>query len=420
MSRRTHPPLDLLIVGGGPVGATLAALWLGTEAARADRVLILDSGLGSSAASWPIEATPELRVSALSRAGERILRAAGAWSALRPEVAHPYQRMRVWPELIEPLDPAALTFDAAELYEPNLGYIVQNRALQHALLDVVRQRGGRWLAVAPTAVRIDEGVVTVATAEGEFSASVLVGADGARSAVRQLLGLPVRSQDYDQLALVASVQPQHAHQDTAWQRFLGAGTLALLPLANGRCSIVWSVPRAEGARLLDLDARAFSDALTQASGRALGRLEVDGERLAFPLRRLEASHYAAERCVLVGDAAHVVHPLAGQGVNLGLLDAAALAQTLEAALREGEDPGARRVLRRYERWRKSDNELMSAAIDGFNRFLAFGRDPVGRLAQRGLGWVERSSMAKRFLVERALGLTGDLPAVAQTGFRRAG
>jgi 2-octaprenylphenol hydroxylase len=153
--------------------------------------------------------------------------------------------------------------------------------------------------------------------------------------------------------------------------------------------------------------------VTAASDGVLGELELQGERAGFPLRRLEAPRYALERCVLVGDAAHIVHPLAGQGVNLGFLDAAALAQVLAGARDEREDPGALRLLRRYERWRKGDNQLVSTAIDGFNRFLSFGRDRVGRAAQRGLGWVDGSAIAKRLLIERAMGLAGEMPEVAR-------
>ncbi len=407
---------DVLIVGGGPVGAALGALLLGDKGPRALRVMLLERDLprGLHAAEAPAPDEPrELRVSALSRASERVLDAAGAWPAIRAGRMGPYERMHVWPEQAEPRGAGALTFDAAELAEPNLGYVVENRRVQRAALQAFVAAGGTLLTGELQGIEFGARGVLLATSAGAVAARLVVGADGARSGVRSLAGLPADRQDYGQRAIVANVQPQQPHERTALQRFLGAGTLALLPLDDGQCSIVWSLPNATANAMLACDAAQFNAALTEASAGVLGQLELRSERLAFPLQRLGATSYARERCVLVGDAAHVVHPLAGQGVNLGLLDAAALAQCLAAATAEGEDPGALRVLRRYERWRKSENELMSTAMDLFNRYLAFGRGPASRLAQRGLGWVDRSALLRRFFVERALGLSGDLPEAAR-------
>ncbi len=401
---------DVVIVGGGPVGAALGAL-LARQAgpASAARILLLER-------HWPqaprADAAPALRVSALSRSSERVLAAAGAWPAIAAGRRSPYERMHVWPESVRPRAAGTLTFDAAELSEPDLGSIVENLRVQHAAFEAHGAAGGATRAAELTALDFEAAGVRVSTTAGVFVARLVVGADGAQSVVRRLAGLPAELQDYGQTAIVAAVQPERPHERTAWQRFLGDGTLALLPLADGQCSIVWSLPHVLAERRLAEDPAAFSQALTAASDGVLGNLQLHGERSGFPLRRLEAPRYAMERCVLVGDAAHIVHPLAGQGVNLGFLDAAALAEVLADAGVEGEDPGALRVLRRYERWRKGENELVSAAIDGFNRFLSFGRDPLGRLAQRGLGWVDDSTAAKRLLIERALGLAGELPRAA--------
>jgi 2-octaprenylphenol hydroxylase len=418
-------PYDVVIIGGGPVGGTLGALLLRAASQRPLRVLLLERDLpretGDGDKPMPssephdLQAPRELRVSALSRASERVLGAAGAWEAIRAGRISPYERMHVWPEQAEPRGPGSLRFDAAELSEPNLGYIIENRRVQRAALQAFTATGGVLRSGELQGIEFGARHVTLATTGGAIAARLVVGADGARSVVRGLAGLPADRQDYGQRAIVANVQPVQPHEHTAWQRFLGDGTLALLPLDNGQCSIVWSLPNAEAAARLACDPAQFSAALTDASANVLGELVLQGERLAFPLQRLDATSYARERCVLVGDAAHVVHPLAGQGVNLGLLDAAALAQCLAEASAEHEDPGALRVLRRYERWRKSENEMMATAMDAFNRFLAFGRDPVSRLAQRGLGWVDRSSMLRRFFVERALGVAGDLPDVARGG-----
>jgi 2-octaprenylphenol hydroxylase len=406
---------DVVIVGGGPVGAALGAL-LARQAAPGDasRILLLER-------QWPArpvaDAPPSLRVSALSRASERVLAAAGAWPAIAAGRRSPYERMHVWPETAAPRGPGSLTFDAAELSEPDLGCIVENPLLQWAALEAFTAAGGSTRSAAVSALHFDASSVRVETSAGEVTARLVVGADGARSAVRALAGLPAEIQDYGQTAVVAVVRPERPHERTAWQRFLGEGTLALLPLPDGDCSIVWSLPQASARHRLECPPEEFSRLVTAASDGVLGELELRGARAGFPLRRLEAPRYALERCVLVGDAAHMVHPLAGQGVNLGFLDAAALAQVLAGARDEREDPGALRVLRRYERWRKGDNQLVGTAIDGFNRFLSFGRDRAGRFAQRGLGWVEGSAIAKRLLIERAMGLAGDMPAVAR---RRSG
>jgi 2-octaprenylphenol hydroxylase len=213
--------------------------------------------------------------------------------------------------------------------------------------------------------------------------------------------------------MVATVSTERSHEKTAWQRFMRDGTLAFLPLADGTSSIVWSADDEVATVLLGASPTEFAVELDRASDGALGATRLVSERTSFPLRRLAAQRYVAQRVALIGDAAHVVHPLAGQGVNLGLLDAAALAQAVLDARREREDPGALRVLRSYERWRKSEVAFMSTAIDSFDRFLAHGSGPVSRLAQRGLGWVNRSQELKRFFIARALGTAGELPRVAQ-------
>jgi len=402
---------DVVIVGGGPVGAALGSLLARqAEPGAASRILLLERRLPQRP---PMDAPPQLRVSALSRASERVLAVAGAWPQINAGRRSPYERMHVWPESGTPRGAGSLTFDAAELSEPDLGSVVENLLVQCAALDAYASAGGATCVAEVTALEFGASAVRIATTRGDFTARLVVGADGAQSVVRGLAGLAAEVQDYDQTAIVAIVRPERAHERTAWQRFLGEGTLALLPLADGRCSIVWSLPRAVAEQRLADAPADFSRALTAASAGVLGELQLQGERAGFPLRRLEAPRYAIERCVLVGDAAHLVHPLAGQGVNLGFLDAAALAEVLFQAGEEREDPGALRVLRRYERWRKGENQLVGTAIDGFNRFLSFGRDPLGRFAQRGLGWVEGSAAAKRLLVERAMGLAGEMPRAAR-------
>jgi 2-octaprenylphenol hydroxylase len=241
----------------------------------------------------------------------------------------------------------------------------------------------------------------------------VIGADGAQSRVRELAGLFATRADYGQVAIVAMVNTARPHARTAWQRFLGDGTLAFLPLLDGQSSIVWSLPTARAESLLTAPVPRFERELERDFDSALGATRLSSERLKFPLWKLSADHYVSARIALVGDAAHVVHPLAGQGANLGLLDAAALAEVIAAGLQDGEDPGAERILRRYERWRRSENLLMSAAIDAFDRLLARGTGRIAELAQRGMPWVGRSGLVKRAFIERAMGLAGELPVAAR-------
>ena len=480
--------LDVLVIGGGPVGACMAAL-LARGAPRGAATPFRVAVLEPRRPQIPdVDAPIDPRVVAVSRSSERILQAAGAWElgggggcartseearvggetrsgdeaargnlsagdartsdearvggdawrggeAARGNLAvgdarasdgvrvgaamrlSPYERMRIWHESVAPNSVGALVFDAADVGEPNLGYIVENRVLQAALLEAFEAAGGHVEPHQLVALHIGADVVTVETSGGKLAARLVVGADGAQSAVRRAVGLTADQSDYRQTAIVATVATERPHEKTAWQRFMRDGTLAFLPLADGTSSIVWSADDSVAAVLLDASPADFAEELFRAADGALGTTRLASERSSFPLRRLAAHHYVAQRVALIGDAAHVVHPLAGQGVNLGLLDAAALAQSLLDARQEREDPGALRVLRHYERWRKSEVAFMSGAIDAFDRFLAHGHGPVSKLAQRGLGWVNRSQELKRVFIARALGTAGELPRCAQRGVR---
>ena len=405
-------PLDVLIVGGGPVGASAAALlqMATRDARRPLRVAVLE--LNRPAVTRP-DAPLDSRVSALSRASERILTAIGAWPLIPPSRMQPYERMRVWHQSVQPRSADVLEFDAAYAGEPNLGYIVENRLIQTTALAAFESAGGEVIAGELTRLRVHDHHVELETSAGTRTCRLVVGADGARSMVRESIGLSAETSSYRQTAIVANVRTELPHERTAWQRFLRTGTIAFLPLADGCSSIVWSADDTAAAPLLAMSPSAFEEELLRQSDSVLGAVKLRTERQSFPLHKLTAHRFTAHRCALIGDAAHVVHPLAGQGVNLGLLDAAALCELICAAFRMREDPGAQTVLRRYERWRKSEIEPIALAIDGFNRYLAHGVGPLSRIAQRGLALVNRTDEVKRFFITRALGLGGELPKVAR-------
>ena len=402
---------DVAVVGAGPVGLAAAILIARQSGISPARVAVFDRRLPE-----PLGTTPppvDLRVFALSRASEKILRAADAWNDIAATRAEAFERMHVWHADVPPHGGDALVFDAAELGERNLGVIAENAVLQAALAGAARRAGITLVTGEIAALEQERDAAVLLAGERRVRVRLVIGADGAQSRVRELAGLRAARADYGQTAVVATVSTARPHEHTAWQRFLGDGTLAFLPLKDAHSSIVWSVPTARAERLLSIAPEAFERELESDFDGALGTVKLVSERLRFPLWRLSADAYVTARVALVGDAAHVVHPLAGQGANLGLLDAAALADVLALGIRSREDPGAERILRRYERWRRAENDLMSGAIDAFDRLLARGTGRITAIAQRGMPWVGRSALAKRMFIERAMGLTGELPSAAR-------
>lgn len=399
---------DIAIVGGALVGAAAA------RALAGERIALLSQE--SAPTMGGTQQGFDARVYAISPGNAAFLARLGAWSVIPAEHLTPVHAMRVHGDDGD----SAIEFDSYRSGVSELAWIVEDRRLQEALWRGLETQERLSLhARAPIReLRVGEREARLALQDGrELSALLVIGADGARSLVREQTGIASAGAEYGQTAVVANFACARAHRNVAWQWFRGAAEggaiLALLPLPGDHVSMVWSVPGVEAQRLLALDGETLAREVGAASGHALGELSLVTAARGFPLRRLAAGRMVAPRVALAGDAAHVVHPLAGQGANLGLLDAAALADVLAAGIAGGEDPGALRILRRYERWRRSENELMSAAIDAFDRLLARGSGRIADLAQRGMPWVGRSGVLKRAFIERAMGLAGELPAAAR-------
>ncbi len=402
---------DLIIVGAGMVGSTLA---LALEGSGLD-ILVLDAS-PLEAADFDPQGGFEPRVSALSAASQRIFERLGAWPGMSARRVSPYTDMHVW----DGSGTGQIHFSAETVHAEVLGHIVENRVVQDALLETMQRRGGQRLLGAARLERLErtpQGWQLTLDDGRQLNAPLLVAADGANSAVRRLAGCETREWDYLHQAIVASVRCSEPHQRTAWQRFTDDGPLAFLPLERDGdqhwCSIVWSVTELEARRLMALEDAAFRAALGRAFEQRLGEVEEVDPRLCIPLRQRHAKRYVQPGLALIGDAAHTIHPLAGQGVNLGLLDAAVLAEVIEAAMARGERPEDIRVLSRFERRRMPHNLAMMAAMEGFERLFQADPLPLRWLRNTGLKAVQALPEAKALFVRQALGLSGDLPALAR-------
>ena len=388
---KSRARLDVAVAGGGVVGAAcaLALARAGLQAALVE---------ARPAPRWLAE-RPDLRVFALAPDNAALLDALGVWPQVVRARAQPYRKMRVW----DAGGGDELAFDAATLARDELGWIVENGLLVDRL----------WAALVAAGVQVhcparvqgmeqDEAGVRLQLDDGtRLEARVAVAADGGASELRRLAGLDVDAHDYGQRGVVAFIETADPHQETAWQRFLPTGPLALLPFTQGRSSIVWTLPEAEAARVLALDDAAFAVALTDASAARLGRAVPVSERAAFPLRRQLVRQQVAGRVLVLGDAAHVVHPLAGQGVNLGLRDVAALRAEVESAQARRVDWASAHRLQRWARRRRSDNTVSAYAFEGINRLYS-NADPLAVLARGPL-----------------LGLAGKLPPLTRALWRHA-
>ncbi|MCE7535402.1 FAD-dependent 2-octaprenylphenol hydroxylase [Aliivibrio fischeri] len=397
--------VDIAIIGGGMVGLTVAAALENSGL----RIAVIESQLPEE----ELASLPDIRVSAISRASENILNNVGAWQGVLSRRAAPYTSMRVW----EQDSFAKIEFEAEDIAQHNLGHIVENRVIQLSLLDKISKQENVTL-LAPercTNIMFGESEAWINLESGKaITAKLVVGADGANSWLRNQLDIPLTHWDYGHSALVANIRTVDTHNATARQIFRPEGPLAFLPLGEPNLSsIVWSLDPLQAEDLVSMPEDDFNKRLTTAFDNQLGLCSVEGARQAFPLKMRYAKDFVRERAVLVGDAAHTIHPLAGQGVNLGLADAAALAETILALQNESKDIGLKVNLRSFERWRKAEAAQMIASMQGFKELFS-GSNPVKKFIRGvGMSLTNELSPVKDECLKRALGLSGHLPEIAK-------
>lgn len=391
---------DIVIAGAGMVGLTAAALLSMNEQLR---VTIIDAG---KRPVFDADDDVSLRVSAIAPGSVDIFSAIGAWDEIVGTRACPYRDMKVWDAAGAVEGPETLSFGAAEFAIPELGFIIENVLIRHALLQQLHR--------TDVAVRFDTAIDKVTRSGHRFeielesgeklNPELLVGADGATSFVRESAGIGIKSWPHEQKAFVTCLQPEFRHRNTAWQRFLPTGPIGLLPLTNGRISIVWSTTPELAEEALAMSDTELSARLTEITDRVLGQLTSAGPRGAFPLKSQHATEYVTDGLVLIGDAAHTVHPLAGQGVNLGIADARELDSVITNALEADEMPGDIPFLRKYERAREGANKTMLHFMDALNKLFSNDSALLARVRGTGMYAFNMSGPIREHAVKVALGL----------------
>jgi 2-octaprenyl-6-methoxyphenol hydroxylase len=400
----TRENTDVLIAGGGFTGLTLA-IALRQALGPSFAVMVADPALGTSHAN-------DARASAIVAAARRLFETLGVWEAVAGE-AQPILDMVVTDSrLADAVRPVFLTFAGdVEPGEP-FAHMIENRFLVDTLTAKAREIGVELRAAAVrdvTSPGEGAGIRALLDDGSEVTARLIAAADGARSTIRAQAGIATHGWNYPQSAIVTTVAHERDHGGRAEEHFLPAGPFAILPLKGNRSSIVWTELKGEAERIVALPDDAFHDELEQRFKLHLGDITAVGARRVHPLGFFVARAFVAARIALVGDAAHVIHPIAGQGLNMGLKDVAALAEVIVDAARLGLDPGAASVLERYQRWRRFDTVTMGIATDGLNRLFSNRSDVLRFARDIGLGIVDRVPNLKRLFIREAAGLVGDVP-----------
>jgi 2-octaprenylphenol hydroxylase len=400
---------DVVIVGAGIVGSALACA-LGDSDLK---VAVVEAR--SLCSEWPNQVDSingyDARVSALTVASQQFLQQIAVWPLIREQRLSPYQHMHVW----DAEGTGAIDFHAEDIHQPELGHIVENNITAAALLQCLEQQknieliSGVTLEAIESTDEVDNHHRLLLSDGRKLQVSLVVAADGANSIIRAMANFAMREWEYGHQAIVCTVETELSHLQTAWQRFLPEGPLAFLPLSSAsdnhqRCSIVWSAKSAYAEELLKLKDREFSLALEAAFECKLGAVKAVSERFAFPLRQRHAIDYIKPGLALVGDAAHTIHPLAGQGVNLGLMDVQVMAEELLRAHERELDVGSEMVLGRYQRRRKAANLSMMLSMEAFKRLYEETSLPVRWARNTGMRWLDKSPPLKHRLMRQAMGL----------------
>lgn len=392
---------DIIIVGGGMVGSALAC-----SLGNANLKIALIEGR-EPITQWPA-ASFDLRVSAISRASQHLFETLDVWKTMCDMRTAAYTDMRVW----DAGGDGSIHFDSAEIGAANLGHIIENRVINNVLFARAKSFDNVdvYCPNKPQKLQLDVHRAKLQLDDDtQLETGLLVGADGGRSWVRQQAGIELSINDYQQTAVVANIITEHSHQQTAWQRFLPNGPLAFLPMTGGAenqdrvSSIVWSTTPEEASRLCELDESKFLDELEIAFEARLGKMQKTSERACFPIKGQHAKSYIKPHLALIGDAAHTIHPLAGQGVNLGFADAQCLAETILSAHVANKPIGSFKTLRRYERARRGDNLLMLEAMGVFKQLFSNNTPGLRELRNSGLKLTDRAVSIKQFFMSKALG-----------------
>lgn len=406
LSAASNSHYDIVIVGAGMVGAAAACLL--AHSSEGHKTGPLSIALIEANAASPFDASQfDSRVAAITEKSRQVLERCGVWSAIAGRRISPFQAMQVW----DAEGTGRIQFNCAEIEQPNLGHIIENSLMVEALLAEVAVLDNIDFICPAKIVDYQqaEDQLSIELDNGHYlHTKLLIAADGANSSIRQHFDFSTKEWDYGHKAIVSTIQTEQPNQQTAWQRFMPTGPLAFLPLNNDgdlhQCSIVWSQQTEVADSLLALDDQQFCDQLSVASEHCLGKVLTVEKRFAIPLRQRHAADYVVHRVALLGDAAHTIHPLAGQGANLGFADVNALVDEIERAVARGNDIGELSTLTRYQRRRKPDNLMTMAAMEGFKRL--FGADNLGLRLLRNIGMsrLDRIRPLKNTIIKKAMGL----------------